>query len=193
MLNLVSALKESAENLCVYVSEQMDGMVTERRSKFPLPPLLLHRIKKLKIKTETWCLFLSLPMFHYCTCEEVCIQHGVRQSAVIRFTPNTLLRSKLSVVARTFLWNNGEVHLHVDTVMLAGTLMLLLMTANTLMLNSTPASRPEMVQAVVLPGILISNGTPYKETGARRQLVYIYTPFRRRPDTPCLPPALLGV
>lgn len=60
-----------------------------------------------------------------------------------------------------------EAHLHVETVMLAGTLMLLLMTANTLILYSTPASRPEMVQAVVLPGILISNGTPDGETGKK--------------------------
>lgn len=65
-----------------------------------------------------------------------------------------------------------EVRLHVETVMLAGTLMLLLITANTLMLYSTPASRPEMVEAVVLPGILISNGTPDRKTGRRRQLVY---------------------
>lgn len=55
-------------------------------------------------------------------------------------------------------------HLQVETVMLAGTLILLLMTANTLMLYSMPASKPEIVQVVVLPGILISNWTPDGET-----------------------------
>lgn len=77
--------------------------------------------------------------------------------------------SIIPVFKRTFsLEQQREAHLHVETVMLAGTLMLLLMTANTLMLYSTPASRPEMVQAVVLPGILISNGTPDRETGKKK-------------------------
>lgn len=77
----------------------------------------------------------------------------------------------------------------------AGTLMLLLMTAKTLMLYSTPASRPEMVQAVLLPGILISNGTPDTETGRRnRQSVYTHMPFLwSRLNAFCLPPVLLGV
>lgn len=58
-------------------------------------------------------------------------------------------------------------YLQVETVMLAGTLILLLMTANTLMLYSMPASRPEIVQLVVLPGILISNWTPDREMGKK--------------------------
>lgn len=61
--------------------------------------------------------------------------------------------------------NSRGVHLQVETVRLAGTLMLLLMTANTLMLYSMPASRPEIVQVVALPGILISSCTPDRETG----------------------------
>lgn len=58
-------------------------------------------------------------------------------------------------------------YLHVETVMLAGTLILLLMTANKLMLYSMPASRPEIMQVVVLPGILISNWTPDRSMSIR--------------------------
>lgn len=53
--------------------------------------------------------------------------------------------------------------------------MLLLMTAKTLMLYSTPASRPEMVQAVVLPGILISNGTPDTRDGEEKKTVHVHS------------------
>lgn len=60
-------------------------------------------------------------------------------------------------------------NLQVKTAMLAGTLILLLMTANTLMLYSKPGSSPEIVQAVVLPGILISICTPDRETGKKIQ------------------------
>lgn len=63
------------------------------------------------------------------------------------------------------LLNKSEtgLHLHVQTVMLSGTLMLLLMTANTFMLYSRPASRSEMVHVVVFPGILNSSCTPDTE------------------------------
>lgn len=60
-------------------------------------------------------------------------------------------------------------HLQVEIVMLAGMLMLLLMTANTLMLYSTPASRPGMEQAVILPGIRISNWTPTSDTNIKKK------------------------
>lgn len=43
MLNLAGALKESAENICVYmracVFDRIDGMVMERRNEFSLPTL----------------------------------------------------------------------------------------------------------------------------------------------------------
>ncbi|TNN37261.1 hypothetical protein EYF80_052579 [Liparis tanakae] len=52
----------------------------------------------------------------------------------------------------------------VEALTPAGTLMLLLMTANTLMLYSTPASRPEMLQLLLFPGIRISSCTPDRET-----------------------------
>lgn len=55
-------------------------------------------------------------------------------------------------------------HSQVETVMLAGTLILLLMTANTLMLYSMPASRPGMEQEVVFPRSLISSCTPENHT-----------------------------
>lgn len=42
MLNLASALKVSAENMCVL--DRIDGMVMEQRNEFSLPTLLLHRI-----------------------------------------------------------------------------------------------------------------------------------------------------
>lgn len=60
-------------------------------------------------------------------------------------------------------------HLQVEIVMLAGMLILLLMTANTLMLYSTPASRPGIVQDVILPGILISNCTPNSDTSKKNK------------------------
>lgn len=111
-------------------------------------------------------------------CNKVRVEHCARQAAGIRFTPNTFSVYCIQYPGRTFLWNKRGLHLHVETAMPAGTLMLLLMTAKTLMLYSTPASRPEMVQAVVLPGILISNGTPDTETGTgKRQSVYIHMPF----------------
>lgn len=128
-------------------------------------------------------------------CVTKCVSSTVRdRQRVLDLHQTHFQQSILYAPGRTFLWNKRGVHLHVETAMPAGTLMLLLMTANTLMLYSTPASRPEMVQAVVLPGILISNGTPDRQTGRRRQSVYINTPFlRSRPDALCLPPVLLGV
>lgn len=60
---------------------------------------------------------------------------------------------------------NIWLHLQVQTVILAGTLIVLLMTANTLMLYSMPAWSSKIVQVVVLPGILISSCTPDREAG----------------------------
>lgn len=62
-------------------------------------------------------------------------------------------------------------NLQVQTVMLAGMLMVLLMTANTLMLYSMPASSPVIVQVVVLPGILISSCTPDKRVSQKDTLI----------------------
>lgn len=59
-------------------------------------------------------------------------------------------------------------HLQVEIVMLAGMLILLLMTANTLMLYSTPASRRGMVQELILPGILISIWTPNNDKSKKK-------------------------
>lgn len=137
-----------------------------------------------------------MPIPQHYMCEEVCPAQG-RQTAVIRFTPNTsLVEYSFCSPGDISSEQQREVYLHVDTVMLAGTLMLLLMTANTLMLYSTPASRSEMVQAVVLPGILISNGTPDRERERQRKTtgVHYYALLEKcklgalRP-----PPALLGV
>lgn len=120
-------------------------------------------------------------------CEEVCDQHGAwdRQKVLDLHQNTSLVEQPLcSREDISFEHRESEVHLQVETVMPAGTLMLLLMTANTLMLYSTPASRLEMVQAVVLPGILISNGTPDRETNRRGQFVYVITFcfFSRRLD-----------
>lgn len=60
---------------------------------------------------------------------------------------------------------NIWLHLQVQTVILAGTLIVLLMTANTLMLYSMPAWSSKIVQVVMLPGILISSCTPDREAG----------------------------
>lgn len=147
-------------------------------------------------KMEAWCLFLStgIPM-----CVTKCMSGTVRDRQQVLYLHQThfqcTVSSILYIPGRTFLWNKRGLHLHVETAMPAGTLMLLLMTAKTLTLYSTPASRPEMVQEVVLPGILISNGTPDTETGMReRQSVYIHMPFLwSRLDVLCLPPVLLGV
>lgn len=181
---------------CVYVcaSDRTDGMVMEQKGEVSLLALLSCRIYKNG--------GMVLVFIHRNThvCNKVRVQHCAWQAAGIKFTPNTfsvycIQYPLYSIPERTFLWNKRGLHLHVETAMPAGTLMLLLMTAKTLMLYSTPASRPEMVQAVLLPGILISNGTPDTETGRRkRQSVYIHMPFLwSRLDAFCLPPVLLGV
>lgn len=79
---------------------------------------------------------------------------------------------------RTKKNKNIWLHLQVQTVILAGTLIVLLMTANTLMLYSMPAWSSKIVQVVVLPGILISSCTPDRETGEEIRDVYAFKRFR---------------
>lgn len=77
-------------------------------------------------------------------------------------------------IASKALFKTDVSHLHVEIVMLAGMLILLLMTANTLMLYSTPASRLGMVQEVMLPGILISNWTPNRDKSEKKKIEIMF-------------------
>lgn len=122
----------------------------------------INRVQKYKNVRMYSILYVTLHLQH-------CMRHIQGLALYLLAMDQTIYQYHVGFHGYIIMNQPRGLYLQVETVILAGTLILLLMTANTLILYSMPASSPDIVQVVVFPGILISNWMPDKEIEGKKR------------------------